>query len=117
MPVDIDQTVAHLRARDAARRERAARRAKGLRALIPEAARMVRDRFGAKRVWVFGSLATGEVHEASDVDLAVERMVAAVYFEALSSLMQHFPCDVDLVRLEEAPDSLRDRVREQGVAA
>jgi len=36
------------------------------------------------------------------------------YFSALGELMRELPCDVDLVRLEEASDSLQDRILAEG---
>lgn len=50
----------------------------------------------------------------SDVDLAVEGLDGSRYFHALADLMQIFRGPVDLVRMEEATDSLRDRVTAEG---
>jgi predicted nucleotidyltransferase len=63
---------------------------------------------------LFGSLATGSHSETSDVDLAVEGLPNALYFAALADLMAHFGVPVDLVRLEEAPNSLRERIAAEG---
>jgi predicted nucleotidyltransferase len=48
------------------------------------------------------------------VDLAVEGLPATAYFQALAELMALFGTRVDLVRLEEAPPSLCERVDEEG---
>lgn len=114
MSVGIDETVAHLRRLEGARREDARRRAERLLAVVPEAARRLREDFGAKRVWLFGSLVSGDVHAATDVDLATEGLPRGGFLDAHAALMRLFPCDVDLVRIEEAPASLRERILAEG---
>lgn len=74
---------------------------------------MLHDR-GAVEVWLFGSLATAHVHPGSDVDLAVLGLPATSYFTALADLMELFGTPVDLVRIEEAPTSLRERIAREG---
>lgn len=107
------ETARWLRDRDAAARARASERAEGLRHLLPEAVAALRA-FGARRIRLFGSLVSGDVHESSDVDLAVEGLSAERHQEALTALMVLFPCDVDLVRLEGAPEALRSRIAAEG---
>lgn len=92
-----------IRARDAERRSR----------LGEVAATLTRD-FGATEVVLFGSLAEGDAHAASDVDLAVRGIPAARYFEALARASELLGCDVDLVELETARPSLRARIEESG---
>ncbi len=103
-----------LRARSAERRARAERRADGLRARLPEAARLLAERYRAGRVILFGSLADGTYSEDSDVDLAVEGMPPAGYFQALGELMALFGGPVDLVRVEDAAPSLRVYIEREG---
>lgn len=103
-----------LRARSAERRARAKVRADRLCARLPPAAALLVDRYGARRVVLFGSLADGTYSEHSDVDLAVEGMPSAAYFQALAELMALFGGPVDLVRIEEAGSSLRAHIEEVG---
>jgi predicted nucleotidyltransferase len=105
-----------LRARSAERRAKADVRAERLRAQLPTAAHLLVANYKASRVLLFGSLATGTHHEHSDVDLAVEGLSSAAYFHALADLMDLFAGPVDLVRLEEAVPSLRERIQEEGQA-
>ncbi len=107
-------TARHLARRAQQARERAAERARRLRQGLPGAVRLLRSEYGAQRVLLFGSLATGSWGESTDVDLAVEGLPGALYFAALADLMAHFGAPVDLVRLEEAPESLRDRIAAEG---
>jgi predicted nucleotidyltransferase len=114
MAVTVDQMAQAWRRREAQRAERAAHRAGRLMARLPNARRLLLDEYGASSVWLFGSLATGDGREDSDVDLAVEGLSAASYFHALSDLMAIFGGAVDLVRLEEAPAGLRERILTDG---
>ena len=75
---------------------------------------LVRD-FGARRVWLFGSLAWGTVAVASDVDLLVEGLDAGLLFRAGAAAEAIVRAEVDLLREEDAPASLMQRVRSEGV--
>jgi predicted nucleotidyltransferase len=108
------ETARFLRRRAERREQRGKARAEHLRRNLSAAARLLRDRYDAERVIVFGSLATGTCREHSDVDLAVVGLPGEAYFPALSDLMALFGAAVDLVRLEEAPKSLRQRIEAEG---
>ncbi|MBN2576774.1 MAG: nucleotidyltransferase domain-containing protein [Deltaproteobacteria bacterium] len=103
-----------LRARSAERRAAAEARAERLRAGLPRAAKLLAERYHARRVVLFGSLVDGTFSERSDVDLAVEGMPSAPYFDALADLMTLFGGPVDLVRLEEAAPDLRAYIEAEG---
>jgi predicted nucleotidyltransferase len=114
MPVTASDTANHLRARAAARGQAGALRTARLRARVPAAIDLLRTRYGATDVLLFGSLATGSATEQSDVDLAVRGIAPDHYFRALADLMALFCAPVDLVRLEEAPQSLLERIAAEG---
>jgi predicted nucleotidyltransferase len=114
MAVGPEQTARHLKRREEERARRGTERAARLRGRLPQAAALLEEKFGAQKVWVFGSLVTGEVTERSDADLATEGLSPSRYFEALAELMTLFGGPVDLVRLEEADESLRDRILTEG---
>jgi predicted nucleotidyltransferase len=116
MGTSASDTVKVLREREQRRRDEAARRAARLSLRLARAGALLRDRYGADRVILFGSLATGTVSPSSDVDVAVAGLAAARYFDALADLMELFGSPVDLVRIEEAPESLRDRIAAEGRA-
>jgi predicted nucleotidyltransferase len=66
------------------------------------------------KAWLFGSYAWGEPGERSDIDLLVEdcadpMMVASLVGRACG-------LDVHVIDLSEAPESLRERVRADGVS-
>ena len=114
MTVTASDTASHLRARAAARGHAGALRAARLLAQVSAAADLLRARYGATEVLLFGSLATGSSTEQSDVDLAARGIAPGDYFRALADLMASFGAPVDLVRLEEAPQSLLDRIAAEG---
>jgi predicted nucleotidyltransferase len=112
--VPVPQTVAWLRAQERARQAQTDARSALLRAWLPTAVRILREQHGACRIWLFCSLVEGGTSPSSDVDLAVEGVGQERYFDALADLMRALPFDVDLVRLEDAPTPLRERIRSEG---
>jgi len=114
MTTTIEQALAHQRGLAQRRAAARAHRRERLAAGLEDAARLLRERYGARDVMVFGSLATGDLSGEVDVDLAVEGLESGEYFAALADLMQGFGCPVDLVRLEEASTSLRERIGAEG---
>ena len=90
-------------------------RAERIWATVAAAAELLRGRYGATRVAVFGSLVSGDVGPDSDLDLAVEGVTPETYFEALADVMDIAQAGVDLVRLETAAPSLIARIEETGL--
>lgn len=84
------------------------------KALLPEIARALRNA-GAKRVVLFGSLASGLFRRGSDIDIAVaglpERALAT--FEHEFTILARRP--VELANLEAMPESLRESIDRFGV--
>ena len=73
---------------------------------------------GVARVVLFGSRARGDHRERSDVDLAVEApgLRDADWLRLWAEAEQAETLyAVDLVRLDEAPDHLRQRIEREGV--
>lgn len=115
MVVTIDETIAYLRRRRAEREARAAKRAAAIRARLSAAKELLQQRYGARRVVLFGSFARGDVTEHSDVDLAVEGLTTVEYFTAIADLTGLLDAPVDLVEIERAPESMQARLRLEGV--
>jgi len=73
---------------------------------------------GVQKIILFGSRAREEAEERSDIDIAIvapevsEREWLDIYFlkEDLDTLLP-----IDLVRLEEAPPALKNRILKEGV--
>ena len=82
---------------------------------IRMAAKFLREQ-GAKRVWLFGSLAKGRqptVH--SDFDFAVEGLPGDRLFGSVGHLLQVLPRPVDIVEFENCSPLLRDQILEHGI--
>ena len=114
MATTVAQARTHLRQLESVRRAALRRRAERLEARVADAATLLRGRYGAAEVVLFGSLATGDLTGTVDVDLAVRGVETARYFDALAELMALFAAPVDLVRLEEASPSLSERIIAEG---
>lgn len=76
----------------------------------------LKTRFGASRVMLFGSLARGDFHKWSDIDLAMWGVSSADYYRAVafaSGFSDMFK--VDLVDTEDCSESLRQHILREGV--
>lgn len=71
--------------------------------------------YGAKRVLLFGSVARGEHHSLSDIDLACEGIAPDKFFKALGRLLSTLGRSVDLIDLKEVKETLRNRIAREGV--
>jgi predicted nucleotidyltransferase len=68
---------------------------------------------GAREVYVFGSAATGEMHERSDLDIAVVGLPAAVFYRTGGQLLEALDIEFDLVDLDE-DNAFTRHLREEG---
>jgi len=75
-------------------------RSDALAILRREKPRLV-ERYGIKRIGLFGSVARDEAHSGSDVDVVFEVAVTDVgeYFRLIEEIESAFPVPVDVVRL------------------
>jgi predicted nucleotidyltransferase len=89
------------------------------RELILGLARRLAAHSAVERVWLFGSRARGDNFERSDIDLAIEApgmdrydwlKIALDFGDEAPTLLS-----IDLIRLEEAPEHLRQDIREEGI--
>ena len=82
-----------------------------------QAARTLKEQFGARRVAVFGSVSSAQrFHQRSDVDLAVWGLDEKAYYRAVSRLLDVDPAiPIDLVEMELAPSNLRHIIEQEGV--
>jgi predicted nucleotidyltransferase len=74
------------------------------------------NRFGSKKVVLFGSLARGDFNRRSDIDLAVRDIPPGDFYKAVafasgfSSVWR-----VDIVDLDDCTEALRDIILQEGV--
>lgn len=79
-------------------------------------ARVLAEEFKARRVWLFGSVATGDLFWAgSDIDLAAEGLDPERWVERERRLEEVTQFPFDVVEMEDATPSLRERVYREGV--
>jgi predicted nucleotidyltransferase len=65
-------------------------------------AHLLIEKFGAKKVFLFGSLKDGYFHENSDIDLAVEGLPVSLYFKALAEVHRmNNDFRIELIPLED----------------
>jgi predicted nucleotidyltransferase len=117
-------TMADFRAALAVRERRLAERARdpavqpvlaAARAEAAAAARLLREKFGARRVRLFGSLARGDTDEDFDIDLAVEGVEPRRFFAASAEAARLVSRKLDVIDLADATPLLRRRVEQDGV--
>lgn len=76
------------------------------------------DKYGLKRIGIFGSSARGEQTEGSDVDICYEgeapSLLTLDYMQ--SELEKLLGCPVDLIRIRERMnDRLKQRILKEGI--
>jgi predicted nucleotidyltransferase len=121
-PVELEPSVTDYtpyvegwRQRIAARKEALRRQAVQARAAAARAADLLVDRYGVRRVLLFGSLARGEFREESDIDLAVEGLAKGAYLEALVEVGRLTDTPVELKLLEECRGFFLERILREGL--
>jgi predicted nucleotidyltransferase len=78
-------------------------------------AQMLVHDFGARRVYLFGSLAReGRFHERSDVDLAVDGIAPGRFFKAWAAAGAHANVPIELVDMDEVGEMMRKLILEYG---
>lgn len=94
----------------AERRERA-------RQVAQAAAQVLRERYGATRVILFGSVAHGQgFHPESDIDLAAEGIAPVDFWRAWAALDTiDLSFEINLIAVEEATPSLQAVLKTEGV--
>jgi len=75
--------------------------AESYKADIDRAVQILKEE-GCTEIYVFGSVATGETHANSDIDLAVRGCPPGRFFHTLGRLMMKLDHSVDLVDLDSA---------------
>ncbi|MBI4701552.1 MAG: nucleotidyltransferase domain-containing protein [Deltaproteobacteria bacterium] len=101
-------------ARAAGEQAALAARAANVRRRLPDVVRLLRQRFGAGRVILFGSLAWGGFHARSDTDLAVEGLPLAELGDAMAAASAAAGAVVEVFDLASLPPAFRQRVISEG---
>lgn len=87
-------------------------------AVARRAAELLKEKYHVEAVYLFGSLAEKDsiFDEHSDLDLAVIGLDEREYLKVVSRLLDLDPAlDVDLVEMENAPASLSEKIKREGI--
>lgn len=105
-------------ARQMAQQQEADQRRRVAWEVARQAARLLRETFGATRVVAFGSLVHGAwFNPDSDIDLAVEGVPAEAFWRAWAAVDRvNASFAIDLVAIEAASATFRTEFLNQGVA-
>lgn len=114
VPADFSDYVEAWRHRWADDAVAARGRAAELRA-VAERLGAVCHAYGANRVVLFGSVARGRARPGADIDLAVGGVAPERFFDLYGRLLVASPAPVDLVELDDCPESLLAGVLRDGV--
>ncbi|NIU60175.1 MAG: nucleotidyltransferase domain-containing protein [Phycisphaerae bacterium] len=102
---------------DEARQRQRAQAEKQRQTLLAAVWRLLDERgpdYGIQQAYLFGSLVvSGRFGPDSDVDIAVEQIDPARFFEAIGEFSTILGRDVDLVELSRCP--FAQRIREKGI--
>jgi len=83
-----------------------------MRKLIEKAAVALKEA-GAREVYLFGSQARGDIHEESDIDLAVSGLPPDKYFKAMGDAGDILRRPIDLIDLDEVNPFTRYLIEEK----
>jgi predicted nucleotidyltransferase len=87
-----------------------------LRNLSMKVARMLKEKYKVKRIFLIGSLVKGYVHDRSDIDIVVEGLAPELYMDALvdaNDLVER-KVELNLIPWENAFESLRKKTLRVG---
>jgi predicted nucleotidyltransferase len=113
--MDIDELARAWRTRLAEEASELRGQAARARERARAAARVLVEDFGAREVWLFGSLAAEPKHARFDVDLAASGVRSDQHFAAMARVSEIVGRPVDLVSLETASPSLVRAIQRRGV--
>ncbi|NSW84579.1 MAG: nucleotidyltransferase domain-containing protein [Syntrophothermus sp.] len=81
-----------------------------------EIAQMLKAKYGARKVVLFGSLVKGKYWRHSDIDIAVHGIDESRYLDAAWEASQiALPFKVDLLPLESVAETLKRKIEDEGL--
>lgn len=87
-----------------------------LKNLSKKIAKMLKEKYKVKRIFLIGSLVKGYVHDRSDIDLVVEGLLPEFYIDALvdaNDICQRV-VEINLIPFEDAFESLKEKTLREG---
>jgi predicted nucleotidyltransferase len=85
--------------------------------LAKKCAKLLKEKYKVKRVFLIGSLTYGIVHNKSDIDLVVEGLPSERYIDALVDLndILERKIELNLIPFEDAFETLREKTLREGM--
>ena len=84
--------------------------------IAAQIAKELGERYGARKVFLFGSLSRGDQGPVFDIDLAAKGISPIQFFEAVAYATGQSPkWKIDLVDVDDCAVSLRDMIEKEGV--
>ena len=84
--------------------------------IAAQIAKELGERYGARKVFLFGSLSRGDQGPVFDIDLAAKGISPVRFFEAVAYVTGQSPkWKIDLVDVDDCAVSLRDMIEKEGV--
>ena len=114
VPSPTQQQVEHWLKRQQAQAELNRSLTSAARAILDKIVSLLVQKYGVRRIILFGSLARGQFDADSDIDLAVEGLAKSDYFAALSATSDLADRWVDIKPLEELEEHFKERVLATG---
>jgi predicted nucleotidyltransferase len=74
---------------------------------------ILREQYNPQAIWVFGSMATGTVHEWSDIDLVIVKETTQRFLERTKEVLQLLRPKVALDVLVYTPDEFKQLCQER----
>jgi len=97
-------------------RDKKLRLISGAKKVAAQIAKELGERYGARKVFLFGSLARGDQGVVFDIDLAAKGISPVRFFEAVAYVTgQSQKWKIDLVDVDDCTESLRDIIENEGV--
>ncbi len=69
---------------------------------------------GAKRIILYGSLARGDYHVGSDIDICFEGIPDKEYFRAVAECLMVIPRRISVTDLQDTYGVFRERINKEG---
>jgi predicted nucleotidyltransferase len=85
--------------------------------LARKSAKLLKEKYGVKKVFLIGSLVKGFFHDKSDIDLVVAGLLSELYIKALTDLYDLLPSGVELnlIPFEDSFNSLKEKAIKEGM--
>jgi len=85
--------------------------------LAKKCAKLLKNKYEIRKIFLIGSLVEGHFHDKSDIDLVVVGLIPELYIKALTELYDLLPggVELNLIPFEDAFSSLKEKTIKKGM--